>query len=123
MLFSNPLVRLVLAPAHKVGDLQLKGRKALLQGDLLELHGCFRQLLHQHGDEGGIHRQVALALCPGGEPLGIRQRFAVAGGLLQATQAVGQEPQVVPLEGRQQRAFELRQIPFAQHGCSRNPQA
>ena len=112
MWWFEPLVGLLLPPAHKVGDVQLQGGFADGLADALELGGGLAELLHQDRNKGGIHRQVRLTFRPGPEPVAFGLLTRLGRSLLEAAQAVGQQAQVVALEGGQQGALQLAQVLF-----------
>ena len=103
---------------HRVGDqlveAELQRGDSELSGQVLKLAGCRRELLQQHGGEARVVLQQGVGGAPGLSLLEGWQR-AVSPGcthLLKTGETVGQEPQMVALEGRKQSGLDgLHHLP------------
>lgn len=104
-------------PLTQIGQGEAKGLALLGCGDLLELQAGRAQLFGERLGELGIGGHGGLLQGPAAHQILFRKgAFLPAGDLLHSAQAVGQKPQVVAFEGRQQRRFEFGQFFGGQHG-------
>ena len=115
------------SPSDQVGQFQAQRIAAPPGRDQLQLIPEAGQLLQEGGREAGIAGELGLARSPGRQGIAGRQGAqAAARHRLEGAQAMGQQPQVMALQGRQQGGLQFRQLARFDHGTamglSRKPQ-
>ena len=113
---GDPIVGNPPGPGHQIAEIEGQRFPSGFPGDHAELVSHVQQLHHERLSEARIIRDLVLPFGPrrNGRAVGEIARLPCT-DRLQGSQPMGEQTQMVPLQGGQQGALQLRQLALREH--------